>query len=134
MISGFVKVFKKLDTFRFEGSFEGWVKRIMIRESISYLRKNQFVVFDDEVYEQHAGLEISDPSPFQVDFIQKLIDQLPEGYKMVFVLFAVEGYSHAEIAKLLNISENTSKSQLYKARRVLQKKLNAQEKRGYGTH
>ena len=84
MVSGFVKVFKYLDSFRQEGSFEGWIRRIMVRESITYL---------------------------------------PEGYKMVFILYAIEGYSHREIADMLEVTESTSKSQLFKARKMLQQKL-----------
>lgn len=133
MVNGFVKVFKYLKDFRHQGSFEGWIRRIMIRESISYLRKKQFVVFDEEAMEQNTATKIDFSSALEVEHIQRLIDELPEGYKMVFVLFAIEGYRHQEIAELLEISENTSKSQLYKARRVLQQKLKAQNRIGYGT-
>ncbi len=127
MISGFVKVFKNLGTFRNDGSFEGWIRRIMIHESISYLRKNQFVVFDSDVYENAANEEIVLESALNEENIQSLIDSLPEGYKMVFVLFAVEGYKHHEIASMLQISESTSKTQLFKARQQLQKKIRGLE-------
>ena len=133
MINGFVKVFNHLHTYRFEGSFEGWVRRIMIRESISFLRKKQFVVFDNDVYMDQARTEPDAATHFEVDHIQMLIDGLPEGYKMVFVLHAVEGYKHQEIAEMLGISENTSKSQLFKARKMLQKRLKEQNIIGYGT-
>ncbi|MGB5377344.1 RNA polymerase sigma factor [Muriicola sp.] len=123
MISGFVKVFKNLHSFRHEGSFEGWIRKIMIRESITFLRKNQFVVFDtdqiDEVAEETLYLE----SSLQATEVQILVDSLPEGYKMVFVLYVVEGYKHQEIAEMLNISESTSKSQLFKARNYLQQRI-----------
>ena len=134
MVIGFVKVFKYLDTFKFEGSFEGWIRRIMIRESITYLRKKQFVVFDDDVYERNSHNHISVSSDIDVEQIQMLIDKLPEGYKMVFVLYAVEGYKHSEIAELLKISESTSKSQLFKARRMLQEQLKEQNYIAYGTN
>lgn len=134
MVSGFVKVFNNLGMFRHEGSFAGWIRRIMVHESISYLRKKQFVVFDDDVYEQNLQRTISISSSMDVEHIQKLIDDLPEGYKMVFVLFAVEGYKHQEIAEMLQISESTSKSQLFKARRMLQKRLKEQNILGYGTY
>ena len=123
MINGFVKVFKNLDAFEHRGSFEGWIRRIMIRESISYLRKKQFVVFDDEVFEKNESLVSETSSILDMEYIQDLIDGLPEGYKMVFVLYAVEGYKHHEIAKMLEISEGTSKSQLFKARKMLQENL-----------
>jgi len=134
MINGFVKVFKNLNTFRHEGSFEGWIRQIMMREAISYLRKKQFVVFDDEVYESNSSTHIAISSILEVEHIQALIDALPEGYKMVFVLYAIEGYKHSEIAEMLEISESTSKSQLFKARRILQEKLKEQNRIGYGTH
>lgn len=123
MINGFVKVFKNLHAFEHRGSFEGWVRRIMIRESISYLRKSQFVVYDDEVLDDGVQINESVFESFNVQYIQQLIDKLPEGYKMVFVLYAVEGYKHQEIAEMLNISEGTSKSQLSKARKMLQSRL-----------
>ena len=134
MINGFVKVFKHLHTYRFEGSFEGWIRRIMIREAISFLRKKQFVVFDEETFEHQNHPSISFNSALDVEYIQQLIDKLPEGYRMVFVLYVVEGYKHQEIAEMLNISESTSKSQLFKARRMLQKELIEQNRIGYGTH
>ncbi len=133
MVNGFVKVFKYLHTYRFEGSFEGWIRRIMIRESISFLRKKQFVVFDEDAYVERASSDSLVGSNFEVDHIQSLIDGLPEGYKMVFVLYVVDGYKHQEIAEMLGISESTSKSQLFKARKLLQKKLKDQNIVGYGT-
>lgn len=134
MVNGFLKVFTHLDSFQFKGSFEGWIRRIMVRESISYLRKQQFVVYDDELFEktQYKGI-VSTTTDLDVEHIQVLIDGLPEGYKAVFVLYAVEGYKHQEIAEMLEISESTSKSQLFKAGRMLQKKLKEQNIIGYGT-
>ncbi|QWX84186.1 RNA polymerase sigma factor [Cellulophaga sp. HaHaR_3_176] len=134
MVTSFVKVFKYLDTFKFEGSFEGWIRRIMIRESITYLRKKQFVVFDDDVFERNSQSHDYFSSEIDVEQIQMLIDRLPEGYKMVFVLYAVEGYKHAEIAEMLQITEGTSKSQLFKARKLLQEQLKKQNILGYGTN
>ncbi|MDY7396519.1 RNA polymerase sigma factor [Aureibaculum sp. 2210JD6-5] len=133
MINGFVKVFKYLSSFRHEGSFEGWIRKIMIRESISYLRKQQFVVYDDEVFERNDDLGTLQSSELDVAHIQLLIDALPTGYKTVFILNTVEGYKHQEIAKMLDITESTSKSQLYKARKMLQEKLKQQKIIGYGT-
>ncbi len=129
MISGFVKAFKNLHTFRDEGSFEGWLRRIMIREAITHLRKNQFVVFDNDKLEGVAREVVYRESRLQEGEVQELIDSLPQGYKMVFVLYAVEGYKHAEIASLLKISENTSRSQLYKARQLLQERISNLEVR-----
>ncbi|SIR08736.1 RNA polymerase sigma-70 factor, ECF subfamily [Maribacter ulvicola] len=132
MVQGFLKMFNKLETFKFQGSFEGWLRRIMIRESISYLRKQQFVVYDDEVYEKNQSEETSQSSDLDTEHIQQLIDALPQGYKMVFVLYTVEGYKHKEIAEMLSITESTSKTQLLKARKLLQDQLRQQNIIGYG--
>ena len=105
----------------------------MVREAIDYLRKKQFVVFDGEAVETGSQSQVDISTSLETEEIQALIDALPEGYKMVFVLYAIEGYKHQEIAEVLQISENTSKSQLYKARKVLQEKLAAQNRVGYGT-
>ncbi|WP_298777691.1 sigma-70 family RNA polymerase sigma factor [uncultured Polaribacter sp.] len=119
MLQGFLKVFINLDKFKNEGSFEGWIRRIMVNTCISYLRKKNIVDLSDEdyVFNDSATESLENTS---VEDIQKLIDKLPEGYKMVFNLFAIEGYKHSEIAKKLGVSESTSKSQLFKARKLLQ--------------
>lgn len=124
MVNGFVKMFNHLGSYQYKGSFEGWVRSIMVRESISFLRKKQFVVYDDdavEVREEVLG-PISD-GLLDMEYVQYLIDGLPEGYKAVFLLYAIEGYGHKEIAEMLAISEGTSKSQLFKARKMLQENL-----------
>ena len=134
MLNGFFKVFQNLKSFKNEGSFEGWIRRIMIRESISFLRKKKSVEFvTQEIHDQDDQYN-SIESNLEVSEIQQLIDELPEGYRMVFVMYAIEGYKHHEIATLLNISESTSKTQLFKARKVLQQKIKALNKAGYGTH
>ncbi|WP_431127420.1 RNA polymerase sigma factor [Flagellimonas flava] len=125
MVSAFVKVFRNLASFEHRGSFEGWIRKIMVRESISFLRKKQFVVYDDEAYQQAEKSE-EQSSILDVEYVQQLIDNLPEGYKMVFLLNAIEGYKHHEIAEMLQISEGTSKSQLFKARKMLQENLKLQ--------
>jgi RNA polymerase sigma factor (sigma-70 family) len=119
LLQGFLKVFANLHTFKYEGSFEGWIRRIMVNTCISYLRKKNLVDLSDEeyVFNDAATENLENTS---VEDIQKLIDQLPEGYKMVFNLYAIEGYKHSEIAKKLGVSESTSKSQLFKARKLLQ--------------
>jgi len=98
----------------------------MIHECISELRKKKQIVYDDEVFEMHQQEQVSIPDVMDVEHIQRLIDHLPNGYRTVFVLYAIEGYKHIEIAEMLNISESTSKTQLFKARQVLQQKINAQ--------
>lgn len=133
MINGFVKVFKNLDSFRYDGSFEGWIRRIMVRESITHLRKRQFVVYDDSIYDRTTLESAPLSSELDLAHIQNLIDALPEGYRAVFVLFAIEGYTHTEIATMLSISEGTSRSQLFKSRKMLKEKLKRQNIIGYGT-
>ncbi len=132
MQNGFVKVFLNLESFKNEGSFEGWIRKIMVRECISYLRVQPKTDF----LEDSRGIlpEISEniSGELQAEAIQGIIDGLPEGYKLVFVMYAIEGYKHHEIAKMLDISEGTSKSQLFKARKMLQEKLTAKNK-AYGT-
>ena len=105
----------------------------MVRESISHLRKRQFVVYDDSVYDKATLVTAPSSSELDVAHIQNLIDALPEGYRAVFVLFAIEGYSHIEIANMLDISEGTSRSQLFKARKILKERLKQQNIIGYGT-
>jgi RNA polymerase sigma-70 factor (ECF subfamily) len=117
----FVKVFKNLEKFEHKGAFEGWVKRIFINTSIEFYRKNQkqnIVDRIDDVAER--SIESHTISLLKTADLMKLVKRLPNGYRTVFNLFAIEGYSHDEISKLLNISENTSKSQLHKARIHLQ--------------
>lgn len=135
MLNGFLKVFLNLSAFKFEGSFEGWVRRIMVNESISELRKAKNLIFEEE-HTLDSTLDFSSyiDTMLEVTEIQKWIDGLPDGYKTVFVLYAVEGYKHSEIAELLQISESTSKSQLFKARKMLQGKINKENNTHYGTH
>ncbi|MCH2489435.1 MAG: RNA polymerase sigma factor [Flavobacteriales bacterium] len=134
MLSGFLKVFTHLSTFTAEGSFEGWIRRIMVNESISRLRKEKKLVFTNETELENSLEHVAYiETALAVDEIQQLIDAMPDGYRAVFVLYAVEGYKHSEIAELLHISESTSKSQLYKARKLLQSKIKKNNIH-YGTH
>jgi RNA polymerase sigma-70 factor (ECF subfamily) len=136
MITGFMKMFTSLKKFEHKGSFEGWIKRIMIHECIDYLRvkKNSFnhKNIEDVVYSEAEDNYEMD-GDFSVDDIQFLIDNLPDGYKMVFNLFVIEGYKHNEIAKLLDISEGTSKSQLSHAKKMLQSQITILKNKENGT-
>lgn len=135
MLSGFLKVFTNLEGFKNQGSFEGWIRRIMVNESISQLRKEKQIYFDgEELIDNTVDFATFQEQELEVEDIQKMIDLLPEGYKAVFVLYAVEGYKHTEIAELLQISEGTSKSQLSKARKMLQHFITQQNTTQYGTH
>jgi len=132
MITAFMKVFANLKNFEHKGSFEGWIRRIMVNECISCLRVQKKVSYlEDEYYVEDTFNNIE--SGLSVDDIQSLIDGLPDGYKMVFNLYAIEGYKHQEIATMLGISEGTSKSQLSHARKMLQGMVNKQKNYVNGT-
>ncbi len=133
MLNGFFKVFKHISNFNNDGSFEGWIRKIMIREAISFLRSKKDIEFPEEIKETESHSFNNIHSEIEVEHIQQLIDALPEGYKVVFVMYAIEGYKHQEISKMLNITEGTSKSQLFKARKMLQEKLKTQSTSDYGT-
>ena len=120
MIMGFTKALKSLHTFDTEKSLGAWLRSIMIHESISFLRKNRNN-WEQNIDDIHIAQESF--SNTETDAIQYYIDQLPHGYKTVFLLYAVEGYKHFEIAQMLDISEGTSKSQLHKARTFLKNKI-----------
>ncbi len=124
LICGFTKAFQKIDQFKGEGSFEGWVRRTIVNEALTYIRRNKSMYLEVEI--DKAGREPDYQqlnNQLEVEDLQKMIDQLPTGYKTVFNLYAIEGFSHKEIEGKLGISENTSKSQLSRARVYLQKLL-----------
>lgn len=133
MITAFMKVFTNLKNFQHNGSFEGWIRRIMVNECISFLRVQKKVHYlDDENFLESTENPIE--NELAAHDIQHLIDTLPDGYKMVFNLFAIEGFKHNEIAKMLHISEGTSKSQLSHARNFLQKQINKRNNSNNGTN
>jgi RNA polymerase sigma factor (sigma-70 family) len=124
---GFLTVFTKMKDFRHEGSFEGWVRRIMVNISVDRYRKKQQLVLVDEMKkldsptsdeEAMAGLPLED--------LVRVIQELPPKYRMVFNLYVMDGYNHLEISKELGISEGTSKSDLSRARQILRNKLQRQ--------
>lgn len=117
--NAFIKIFTKLHTFDGEGSFEGWMKRITVRECLSYLRSGKHVFDQDWEGDIAAPAQGSDEAAHLLGLVQAL----PTGYRTVFNLYAIEGYNHAEIAEMLGISSGTSKSQLSKARKMLQEQL-----------
>lgn len=121
---GFIKVFKNLHQFKFNGSFEGWVRRIMVNTALKAVSKKSYKqeIVGIEEY-QHESIEAEILSKLNEEEILKLINQMAEGYKVVFNMYVIEGYSHKEIAEQLNVEESTSRSQLVKARRWLQEKI-----------
>jgi len=124
LMEGFMKVFTKIDLFQEQGSFEGWIRRIMVNEALMALRKEGKMKFQDTDFGYEIGQVEDAYMNLQVEELNKLIESLPLGYKTVFNLYAIEGYNHQEIAEMLGIKEGTSKSQLSRARGLLQHKLN----------
>jgi RNA polymerase sigma factor (sigma-70 family) len=122
---GFIKVFCFLKDFRQEGSLEGWIRRTIVNTAINYYNSKQNEWHETSI--DKAQLFHSDAedvlAKISADDLLNLIHELPEGYRMVFNLYVIEGYNHQEIAEMLKISENTSKSQLSRARMSLQDKL-----------
>lgn len=125
MQEGFIRVFDKLKGFRMDGSLEGWVRRIMVHTAINHYRRKAFQM-------ERFGLEHVPDEPVASTAVDHLGEQellamvsaLPDGYRVVFNMYAIEGYDHAEIASMLGCGESTSRSQLAKARRMLQSMIN----------
>jgi RNA polymerase sigma factor (sigma-70 family) len=122
---GFVKVFSHLRDFRGEGSLEGWIRRIMVHTALERFRKKNPLHWSSEL---HDNLPETEPiesvdAYLNVEDMLQLVRELPDGYRMVFNLYAIEGYAHKEIADMLSISEGTSKSQLARARQQLQQRI-----------
>lgn len=122
---GFIKVFRNLHRFRAEGSFEGWIRRVFVNSSIEHYRKKslQLSRVSDKEESTIEDADISALDTLAEKDIINLVQDLSPGYRTVFNLYVVEGYSHKEIGDMLGISEGTSKSQLARARSILQKKV-----------
>ena len=132
---GFVKVFTKVSEFRNDGSFEGWIRRIMVNTAIECYRKNLRTlnaVDIEEVYDQPQST--FDMSQLETKDLLNLVQQLPGGYRLVFNMYVIEGYSHKEIAETLGITEGGSKSQLSRARAILKEKILKIEGSNYATY
>lgn len=124
LVTAFTKILDKINQYKSEGSFEGWIRRVVVNEALTWLRRNRNMYLELE-------LEAADYEPdykslsdhLEAEDLMTMINELPSGYRIVFNLYAIDGYSHKEIADQLGISENTSKSQLSRARAYLQKLL-----------
>ncbi|MEQ9218532.1 MAG: sigma-70 family RNA polymerase sigma factor [Cyclobacteriaceae bacterium] len=129
MIGGMVKVYEKIGQFNDEGSFEGWIRKIMVNESLMYIRKykNMSLEVEIEAVDHTPNYHVLEQT-LEANDLLRLVGELPVGYRTVFNLYAIEGYNHKEIAKMLEINENTSKSQLSRARKHLQNRLEALQK------
>ncbi len=121
---GFIKIFKKMDTFRSEGSFEGWVRRIFVNTAIEHFRRRKYLMPVTEKEENTIeGKYTSVLDELAEKDILELVQELSPGYRTVFNMYVVEGYTHKEIGDILGISEGTSKSQLSRAKVILQDKV-----------
>ena len=125
LLQAFLKIFQKLEGFQFvnDKAFIGWIKKIAINEALMFKRKEYSSIYKMEHEEVKEDLLSVSPELLEEKELLELIEQLPAGYKTVFLLNVVDGYSHKEIAKNLNIAESSSRSQLLKARKLLQNKL-----------
>lgn len=128
LVTSFMKVFDRLDQFKNEGSFEGWIRKIVVNEALTFLRRNRSMYLEIELEKADYEPDYNSLSDhLEAEDLLSIIQALPTGYRIVFNLYAIDGYSHKEIADQLGISENTSKSQLSRARVYLQKVLAEQD-------
>ena len=124
LVTAFTKILDRIGQYKGDGSFEGWIRRVIVNESLSYLRRNKSMYLETDI--DAADLEPNYErleSQLEAEDLLKLISELPSGYRIVFNLYAIDGYSHKEIGNQLGINESTSKSQLSRARSLLQKRL-----------
>ena len=131
----YVKVFEKIKEYRGEGAFEGWIRRVMVNTAIESYRKNLKninLVQIEEAYEQHST--DFDFSRLGLQDLMRIIQKLSDGYRIVFNMYAIEGYTHKEIAATLGISEGASKSQLSRARAILREEIIRMEGINYATY
>lgn len=126
--NGFIRIFEKIGTFKGLGSLEGWIRRIVVNEALTYLRKNKAmqmnIDIDDIKYKLPSSSHVGES--LNVKDLLNIIQQLPLGFRTVFNMYAIEGYSHKEIAEQLGISEGTSKSQYSRAKTHLQNILQSE--------
>ena len=123
---GFITIFNKIGQYNHKGSFEGWMKRIVINTALQkYRTKNMLSLVTEEIPDE-VIVEV-DEETVSLDYLLSIIQELPDRYRMVFNLYVLDGYSHKEIAKKLTITEGTSKSNLSRARLILREKLNGNE-------
>ena len=126
---GFISLFSKLDSYSGEGSFEGWARKVFVNTALMTLRRNDVMkqTEDIEIARNVTGSETSALQDMSYKELLDVVADLPPGFRTVFNLFLVEGYSHKEISEILGISEATSRSQLQRARVMLQNKIKRQK-------
>jgi RNA polymerase sigma factor (sigma-70 family) len=130
LVEGMFKVFDNIHTYQGAGSFEGWIRRILVNEALMFLRKKRLLTVDTDAADLNT-IELSHPLSIEHELaaqdILKLLEKLPTGYRTIFNLYVIEGYKHIEIADMLGISINTSKSQLILAKEKLRKMMSLKE-------
>jgi len=121
----FIEAFMKLDTFRYESAFGAWLKRIVVNKCINHLKKRRTqLVYTENIPEISLDNDSNiEPELLKVKHIHKAMEALPEGYRVVFSLYLIEGYDHSEIAQILGITESTSKSQFSRAKQKIKEVL-----------
>ncbi|MFN3839406.1 MAG: RNA polymerase sigma factor [Cyclobacteriaceae bacterium] len=124
LVTSFTKIFERIGQYKGEGSFEGWMRKVVVNEALTFLRRNRSMYLETDLDAAHREPDYNAISDHleEADLL-RMIQELPSGYRIVFNMYAIDGYSHKEIAEQLGISENTSKSQLSRARTYLQKML-----------
>ena len=137
MLNGFFKVFTKIDTYKSKGNFEGWIRKIIVNESISFLRSHHQMIFveNDDFFDRESNdyYEIADMlDKTEYNTLQYLVDKLRDDLRTVFILFVIEEYRHKEIAELLGITENASKLRYRKAKSILKEQYNQVTRQSYG--
>ena len=124
---GFIVIFDKIGQFNFKGSFEGWLKRVMINTVLlKYRKKNVLNIVTEDIPDE-VIVDVDDDE-ISLDFLLNLINELPDRYRLVFNLYALDGYSHKEISEMMQIAEGTSKSNLARARAILKQKIEIHQK------
>ncbi len=124
----FITIFNKMDQYKFKGSFEGWMKRIVINTALQTYRKKNVLNLVEENFPEEVEVEINEDN-ISLDFLMKIIRELPDRYRMVFNLYVLDGYSHKDISSMLGIVEGTSKSNLSRARLILKEKVESSQQK-----
>lgn len=129
----FITIFKKVEQYKGKGSFEGWMKRVTVNTVLQKYRKQRnFEIVDEGQIEDEAEVEI-DSEEIPLDFLLKIVQELPDRYRLVFSMYVLDGYQHKEIAEMLGISDGTSKSNLARARMILKNKIEEYNAKNYNT-
>ncbi|QQX77747.1 MULTISPECIES: RNA polymerase sigma factor [Aequorivita] len=129
----FITIFKKVEQYNGKGSFEGWMKRVTVNTVLQKYRKQRtFEIVDEGQIEDEAELEI-ESEEIPLDFLLKIVQELPDRYRLVFSMYVMDGYQHKEIAEMLGISDGTSKSNLARARMILKNKIEEYNATNYNT-